>query len=521
VEDCLILSDARDVLFPLAPRADLELTNNVVAASEMACLIDAPGLQTLRLTGNTFYGHHLGVLLRPPRTEARVQPVTVFAEGNAILNVALLGNESGTMPSGQVARRLVSWQGSNNLYARSQAIYVRFSPAGRDLKRLDDWNQFWARQEPGSIEVPSVTFRFVMWWVSPNAIVQRMRQHVEALCRSVDADARKVGPAWDLVGPGAAYVKALEQTTGQTLPPERLRVEPVNDGAFVLLRGQEAPRGFATLQAALKTVRAGDVIEIRTDGPFPGATVEDPQRAGRLTLRAGPGYGPVVSTALDLQLNKSDVQIEGLNFAPGYLSGAFDQLTLRNCVLGGMPPQVTLAFHGRGQTAHLLHCLSPFSSLAIGPGQTALVDNSLLGRLSIDARERNEAGELVIRRSVCWAFEPFSGALACDHSPQSQPRIHAEDSAFVGGAVLTTSAQNTQWSGNHNLYSLTIGHGVHQSIYNLETWRNRWGSDEDSLSAPHLYLDPQQWRIVPGQPKRPDGKDYGADVDRVAQTAAP
>jgi hypothetical protein len=474
------------------------------------------------LTGNTFYGHHLGVLLRPPRSEARAQPVTVFAEGNAILNVVLLGDGSEGMPSEQVVRRQVSWQGSNNLYARTQGAYVAFSLEGRELKHLADWNQFWGRPEPGSIEVPSVTFRFVVWWVAaPDATVQTVRQKVETLCRSVGADSRKVGPVWDLLGPGAAYVKALEQTTGQPLPPERLRVEPVDGGAFVLLRGQEAPRGFATLQAALNAVRAGDVIEIRTDGPFPGATVEDPQRAGRLTLRAGPGYAPVVSTALDLQLKKSEVQIEGLNFAPGYLSGAFDRLTIRNCALGGMPPPATMALHGLGQSLHLVHCLSGFSSLAIGPGQTVLVENSLTGRFSIDARERNEAGEWEIRRSVCWASEPFSGALACDRSPQSQPRIHVEDSAFVGGAVLTISAQKAQWSGNRNLYSLTIGYAVNQSIYNLETWRNRWGSDEESLNAPHLYLDPQQWRIAPGQPKRPDGKDYGADVDKLARTEAP
>ena len=87
--------------------------------------------------------------------------------------------------------------------------------------------------------------------------------------------------------------------------------------------------------------------------------------------------------------------------------------------------------------------------------------------------------------------------------------------------MLTISAGAAQWSGNHNLYSLTFGFAVNQPTYDLKTWQQRWDSDPDSRSGPPIYLDPQEWRIMAGPPKRPDGKDYGADVDNVARTVAP
>jgi hypothetical protein len=70
-------------------------------------------------------------------------------------------------------------------------------------------------------------------------------------------------------------------------------------------------------------------------------------------------------------------------------------------------------------------------------------------------------------------------------------------------------------------YSLSIGYGFGQPIYSLEAWRNRWQSDLDSAAAPPVYLDPQKWRALPSQPKRRDGKHYGADGDSVARTLPP
>ena len=92
---------------------------------------------------------------------------------------------------------------------------------------------------------------------------------------------------------------------------------------------------------------------------------------------------------------------------------------------------------------------------------------------------------------------------------------------FVGGGVLTGSAGQGRWNGNRNIYCLTSGFAVFQQIYTLKSWQERWGSDRDSMVTQSPFLEPRMWRLRPGHPRRRDGKNYGADVDRVATTLAP
>jgi hypothetical protein len=288
------------------------------------------------------------------------------------------------------------------------------------------------------------------------------------------------------------------------------------------MRDQEVPRGQATLQAALDAARDGDAIEVRTDGPFPGALLKAPQRGGRLSVRAAPGYRPVVNSLLRLELPKADVEIEGLAFWPRgpVLTGDYGRLTLRNCAFQDGDVTVNCVFHGPGQAGRFINSLfPPGPACSVGPGQGILVENCVVRRPSINARNDDDC-ELVLRHCLCWAWES-DGSVSCDGNPKSRPRVHADDTAFVGGAVLSWSGARARWGGAHNLYSLTLGFAVSQPIYTLEAWQQRWGSDHDSLFTPSPLLEPRLRSIAAGPPKRSDGKDYGADVDRVARTAAP
>jgi hypothetical protein len=38
---------------------------------------------------------------------------------------------------------------------------------------------------------------------------------------------------------------------------------------------------------------------------------------------------------------------------------------------------------------------------------------------------------------------------------------------------------------------------------------------QDCVESDPLIFDPLEWRLLPGLPARPDGKPYGADVDRI------
>ena len=49
------------------------------------------------------------------------------------------------------------------------------------------------------------------------------------------------------------------------------------------------------LQDAFHAAQKDDVIEVRTDGPSAGGTLGGPDRDMTLTVRAAPGYRPVIS----------------------------------------------------------------------------------------------------------------------------------------------------------------------------------------------------------------------------------
>ncbi len=524
LEDCQIVGAFGEAVVSLALRADLEMTNNLVSQLGPQAIV-ASGNQTLRLTNNTF-DTGLMTLLRPPLDEAPARPVTVVAEGNLFWNCRLLAGEGGGMPSEKVARTQVKWQGKDNLYARGYP-YVSFAQDQRELKRLDEWNRLWGRDEPGSVEIPWMALQYDSVSVlDPRLVLRTVRQEVEALGRRLGAGARNVGPDWNLVGPGDAYVAARERASGKLVTKEQLRPPAPAGGPFVLLRNQEAPRGHATLQAALDAAQDGDVIEVRTDGPFPGVLLKAPERGGRLTIRAAPGYRPAPQTRVHLELPKADVEIEGLAFTEaGHVSGDYGRLTLRNCTLWSWKEDVMdvrCVLHGPGQAVRFINSLFRTGpACSVGPGQGILFENCIVSRSSIDARADDDDCEMVIRRCVCWGHGPGEGSVACGGNPRARPRVHAEDTVFIGGAVLTWSARQARWSGTHNLYSLTAGFAVGQPFYTLESWQKRWDSDRDSLLTLSPFLEPRMYRFMPGQPKRPDGKDYGADVDKVATTPVP
>jgi hypothetical protein len=52
----------------------------------------------------------------------------------------------------------------------------------------------------------------------------------------------------------------------------------------------------------------------------------------------------------------------------------------------------------------------------------------------------------------------------------------------------------------------------------IADWRRLRNSDADSVEIDPLLYDPQQWRLLPGSPghkQGPNGKDHGADVDKL------
>ena len=80
------------------------------------------------------------------------------------------------------------------------------------------------------------------------------------------------------------------------------------------------------------------------------------------------------------------------------------------------------------------------------------------------------------------------------------------------------------WKGSSNLFR--VGHRAWLNTHGrlggigLAEWRLRWKSDADSVEADPLEYDPRQWRLQPGSPGKQaglEGKDLGADVDRIVK----
>jgi hypothetical protein len=476
------------------------------------------------LTNNTFVGHVGAVLLLPPSDEASTRPVSVVAEGNLFPDFLLLGERWAGMPSEKITRTQVKWQGRNNLYVRNRSAYLAFSQEKREVKNLKDWIQFWGRAESGSIEVhrEDINIQYYgLFWLDTAAALQAVRQASEPMLRELGPAAHGVGPEWDLVGPGEAYVRSLEKMSGKPLPKEELRPEAVAGGPYVLLRRQQTPRGYLSLQAAINAWQSDDMIEIRTDVPFAGAHVpKDASREGRMTIRAAPGSRPVVTQGISLGLPKVEVEIEGLAFEDAALSGEYARLTMRNCSMWNTKVGWNMGtiVYAPGQAACFFNCAFNIQAGSrIGSDQTVLLENCIVSRTNFPPKRDNEDGEVVIRRSVCWSLNPTSGSVAQDSPQKTQPRARAEESLFVGGSALTRGT-GAHWIGRRNVYSLLGTYADDLGIFTLEARQKHFDSDQDSLSTVPVILDPRQWRLLPGLPKRPDGKDYGADVDKVATT---
>src|SRR5262249_20058413 len=158
-------------------------------------------------------------------------------------------------------RKQVDWQGSNNLYIHAARPFLSFAQDKSEVKTLREWNQFWGRMEPGSVEQSSIGLQFTAWCsLSSDDQLRAVRREVEGLCGRLGSAARGAGPDWDLVGPGEAYVRALERAAGKPNSELKRRPDPPAAGPFVVLRNRQEPRGHVSLKAALGAAQDGDTI---------------------------------------------------------------------------------------------------------------------------------------------------------------------------------------------------------------------------------------------------------------------
>jgi hypothetical protein len=139
-----------------------------------------------------------------------------------------------------------------------------------------------------------------------------------------------------------------------------------------------------------------------------------------------------------------------------------------------------------------------------------------------------EKGNHRLEMENCIFWNPVGARAAVSNNlKETTLAVHAHGCVFETEKVLSTPLGATKWSGSGNAYAIgnvTWVWETKEATVGLPGWRKLWKSDADSIEVEPLCHDPRQWRLSPSSPAHgsaPGGKDYGADVARIAPAAKP
>jgi serine/threonine protein kinase len=503
----------------IAPKTELHLTNNIIVCTHTPMTFLAPGGQSVHLTNNTIAlatMPELG-LFNLSYLAKDSQPVSIKATGNLFAFAGLpVGKRF--LFSNKDWVKVAHWKGGQNLYADPDKE-----------TRL-----------PDGPEQGSRTVEF-LYFLSDDVRLQAAEVTVAKLRRVTDDMRRQkgladLGPDWDLIGAGPAYARALE-AEGKPVAKGRLRPAPPVGGPFVVWREDKSARGYATLQEAVTAAGGGDTVEIRTDDEYlwlPHIRAD----FGALTIRAAPGYRPVLQGRLEVDRGNV-LSFEGIAF---YKAGLFPARDTAGCIARlancSFEAPTYWALDARFQTrdgrpAEIVNCLIPQPVVISLPPQAKLaLRNSVVGWADVRLLDEGECRLDLDRCAVWHSYAKAHWACALRVTGEKgKLALTARRTVFEAGAGLLNPSYRelhlvSRWSGSHNVYRVGNLQWVPFGFkaVNLAGWKQYWHSPEEgSVEADPWIYDPLMWRVrpqSPGSKSGPDGKDFGADIHRVATTAA-
>lgn len=509
----------------LGADAEAHLENNVIATglTRTSLITTGAGGQSIVLKNNTFVGW--AVIDGSPQNTVQVQAAGNFFHVRMVFEQAFLATFN------------VKWKGGDNLYAGCvQEVHDKKNGKllGKGLlalRKLPDLTQ-----ENVTEVKPLQHFH----WDFARALP--MEQAVKELQQITDAAKEKhqmkvLGPDWNLVGSGDAYVRGLA-AEGKTVKKDQLRPDADQGGPFLILRKGKALRGHTSLEAAVKLSQNGDVIEIRGDGPFPGARVENRD----ITLRAAPGYRPTLtgeSNPVLFVIGKTELVLEGLHLrgnVANYGEGRIAEM--RNCSLDGSMTDLNGADHSvgfdyrflstfaprEGSPALIVNCFLPGSVLSSCPSMGKLIlRNSVVGALAHHLREEKKPHYLELDRVVIWnpgATYQWLGGRGRGALEITAKHCLLENGTGEHFGMPSVSGHDsiTKWTGSGNLYRIGMRRWLSpeskKTILGLAQWQKLWSSDTDSKAGTPLGYDAREWRLLPTSAgfKGGPGKDVGANV---------
>ena len=305
----------------LGPKTELHLENSIVYVGGQSVL-DGPGGQRIILRNNTlcsWTGIGGGFFQAEPDAKA----ITITAEGN-IFDLGPSQDSNNLPLHGLDWRGRVAWLGKNNLYRGLGRHDGKENIAG-----LAGWAKLTGRPEEGSREAGQYLYYGFeqTFFQDAKDTLPLVRQALEKARQQ--SGLKDVGPDFDLIGAGDGYVRALA-AAGK---PVQLRPEPEPDGPCVLLREGKVQRGYPSARTTVESVQNGDIVEIRSDSDFPGFYT--PAGRGTLTIRAAPGYRPIVRSdiALSPRYGRHSRRVDFFQGQP-YRRGCRRQDAGHNCAAG-------------------------------------------------------------------------------------------------------------------------------------------------------------------------------------------
>ncbi|MDB5339975.1 MAG: hypothetical protein JWN70_5594, partial [Planctomycetaceae bacterium] len=506
--------------------SDYEFDNCLIRLSHIMIRYGGSGSHTLRFRNCTVYAVAGGnPYLAHVKEEAKL---TVEATGN----VFHCQSQATELIAPQ-SRTRVTWIGAGNCFSGSW--YQIWEGGVLKVKGLSAWNKLWKEPERDSREVDFLAFEWgrIQRLTNPGRFLA-----VRAATEKMIAQHKlpEVGPDWNLVGPGAAYVRALA-AEGRAVPESELRPERREDGPIVLLRAGKEVGGYLTLKAAVDAAQDKDVIELRTDGLLKDCRWTGDSRL--LTIRAGAGYTPSIDPDLE-SIGTDRLILEGLTIrhvlhaSGGWLVKDFGDdktplypsrgslLRMMNCTgLSDTANCIVDAWMiGDGKTIpEIVNCNFGLVRIGLQSGATARLRNSVFGECRPNIESRAEPpGKLEIERCVFWLPEPAINVWTSSLVSLSPIAVQSQRSIFVAPIDLTFGHPRLiDWTGNGNVFVK-----AHAFFYGKEPFQlEQLQTETDSIELPPWEFDPAQWRILrdksTGYQPRPDGTDYGADIDGLVK----
>ncbi len=291
----------------------------------------------------------------------------------------------------------------------------------------------------------------------------------------------------------------------------------------MLLRQGQTASGYPNLQQALNAVQDADILEIRTEGPVAGGDLGAPTSGPRrVTLRAAPGYRPVITSRIWSD-GANLLTVEGLHFHNAVLTVASGKPTgglirIANCSFDGDEGKLVAAFRpaASGGRLEVQNCFIP-RGITTGRREKEdtspiVISNSVLGVVGTDPVTDNIP--LEIRQSIVGIPLLGEGRVAgpCVWGPLV---VTAEASLFHGGSLQDTGRL---WRGSGNAFALFFDRPLQQLRDELKS------PEEGSAEAEPAVFDPNTWQLLPDSPgyrQGPEGRDFGADVSKIARAVEP